>query len=42
VEWLGVNENPYGKGWALVSDTDYGYDLCCMIAQLLGTTYTKP
>ena len=25
VEWLGINENPYGKGWAVASR--YGYSL---------------
>jgi hypothetical protein len=42
VEWLGAKENPTGSGWAVVQNEDYGYELCCMIAQLLGTTYTRP
>ena len=25
VEWLGINENPYGKGWAVA--LRYGYSL---------------
>ena len=25
VEWLGINENPYGKGWA--TGKNYGYNI---------------
>jgi glucan-binding YG repeat protein len=41
VEWLGAKENPTGNGWAVPGE-DYGYDLCCIIANVLGTTYTRP
>lgn len=33
VEWLGINENPYGKGWA--SDKNYGYNIKDRIIKLL-------
>ena len=32
VEWLGIQENPYGKGWA--SGKNYGYDIVDMISRL--------
>lgn len=31
-EWLGINENPYGKGWALTKD--YGHQIVQMIKVL--------
>ncbi|MEG1945690.1 MAG: N-acetylmuramoyl-L-alanine amidase [Lachnospiraceae bacterium] len=33
VEWLGINENPYGKGWA--TEKNYGYNIRDRIIQLL-------
>lgn len=33
-EWLGINENPYGKGWATAKN--YGYQIVDMIRQLKG------
>ena len=32
VEWLGIPDNPYGKGWA--ADTDYGASILSMISEL--------
>lgn len=32
VEWLGIQENPYGKGWATA--TNYGYDIVNRINKL--------
>jgi hypothetical protein len=32
VEWLGIQENPYGKGWATAKN--YGYDIVRMINTL--------
>lgn len=32
VEWLGIKENPYGKGWATA--TNYGYDIVRMVNNL--------
>ncbi|MCR4691262.1 MAG: GBS Bsp-like repeat-containing protein [Lachnospiraceae bacterium] len=37
VEWLGIPDNPYGKGWA--ADTNYGGSILGMIAEM--KTYTK-
>ena len=31
-EWLGINENPYGKGWALAKD--YGHQIVQMVKVL--------
>lgn len=33
VEWLGVQENPYGKGWATAEK--YGYDIVKMVGDLI-------
>ena len=33
VEWLGIPDNPYGKGWA--TDTNYGASILTMISELL-------
>ncbi len=40
VEWLGIQENPYGGGWA--GGDDYGYKLRELIAGLKGTEYVSP
>ena len=40
VEWLGIQENPYGGGWA--AGKDYGYKLRSLLAQLKGTEYSWP
>lgn len=32
VEWLGIQENPYGKGWATAKN--YGYDIVNMVNKL--------
>ena len=40
VEWLGIQENPYGGGWA--AGKDYGYKLRSLLAQLKGTDYSWP
>lgn len=40
VEWLGIQENPYGGGWA--AGKDYGYKLRNLLAVLKGTEYTWP
>ena len=32
VEWLGIQENPYGKGWATAKN--YGYDIVRMVNNL--------
>lgn len=33
VEWLGIQENPYGKGWA--TDKNYGYNLKARVGKML-------
>jgi N-acetylmuramoyl-L-alanine amidase len=38
VEWLGINENPYGTGWA--SDKNYGYDIVNRLNKLADITIT--
>lgn len=40
VEWLGIQENPYGGGWA--AGEGYGYKLRELLAELKGETYTWP
>lgn len=40
VEWLGIQENPYGCGWAAAEE--YGYRIRALIAELKGTEYTMP
>lgn len=35
VEWLGIQENPYGGGWA--AGENYGYKLRNLLAELKGT-----
>lgn len=40
VEWLGIQENPYGAGWA--AGEDYGYKIRRILAELKGTEYTMP
>lgn len=40
VEWLGIQENPYGAGWA--AGEDYGYKIRRILADLKGTEYTMP
>lgn len=37
VEWLGIQENPYGGGWA--AGADYGAKLRRLLAELKGTEY---
>ncbi|MDO4306297.1 MAG: glucosaminidase domain-containing protein [Eubacteriales bacterium] len=37
VEWLGIQENPYGGGWA--AGEGYGYKLRALLAELKGTEY---
>ena len=38
VEWLGIQENPNGGGWA--AGADYGSKLRRLLADLKGETYT--
>lgn len=38
VEWLGIQENPNGGGWA--AGSDYGTKLRTLLAELKGETYT--
>ena len=40
VEWLGIQENPYGSGWA--AGRSYGYKLRSLLAELKGEEYTWP
>ncbi|MCI6004571.1 MAG: glucosaminidase domain-containing protein [Blautia sp.] len=40
VEWLGIQENPYGGGWA--AGEKYGYKIRVLLAELKGTEYTMP
>lgn len=40
VEWLGIQENPYGGGWA--AGRSYGYKLRSLLAELKGEEYTWP
>lgn len=40
VEWLGIQENPYGGGWA--AGEGYGYKLRELLAELTGTEYISP
>lgn len=40
VEWLGIQENPYGGGWA--AGEGYGYKLRSLLAELKGEEYTPP
>lgn len=40
VEWLGIQENPYGGGWA--AGEGYGYKLRSLLAELKGTEYISP
>lgn len=40
VEWLGIQENPYGGGWA--AGRNYGYKLRSLLAELKGEEYTWP
>ena len=40
VEWLGIQENPYGGGWA--AGRSYGYKLRSLLADLKGEEYTWP
>ena len=40
VEWLGIQENPYGGGWA--TGRSYGYKLRSLLADLKGEEYTWP
>ena len=37
VEWLGIQENPYGGGWA--AGRSYGYKLRSLLAELKGGVY---
>lgn len=37
VEWLGIQENPYGVGWA--AGEKYGFKLRMLLAELKGTEY---
>lgn len=39
VEWLGIQENPYGGGWA--AGEGYGVKLRTLLAELKGETYTE-
>lgn len=32
IEWLGIGENPYGKGWAV--SADYGYSIVRMMKEM--------
>lgn len=40
VEWLGIQENPYGSGWA--AGEHYGYKLRDLLAEMKGETYIWP
>ena len=40
VEWLGIQENPYGGGWA--AGQNYGYKIRTILANLKGTEYIWP
>ena len=40
MEWLGIQENPYGGGWA--AGRSYGYKLRSLLANLKGEEYTWP
>ena len=40
VEWLGIQENPYGGGWA--AGRSYRYKLRSLLANLKGEEYTWP
>lgn len=40
VEWLGIQENPYGGGWA--AGEGYGYKLRALLAELKGEEYVCP
>lgn len=40
VEWLGIQENPYGGGWA--AGAGYGYKLRSLLAELKGEEYDGP
>lgn len=40
VEWLGIQENPYGGGWA--AGEGYGYKLRELLSELTGTEYVRP
>ena len=40
VEWLGIQENPYGCGWA--AGENYGYKIRVILAELKGTEYHMP
>ena len=40
VEWLGIQENPYGGGWA--AGRSYGYKLRSLLAGLKGEEYAWP
>ena len=40
VEWLGIQENPYGGGWA--AGRSYGYKLRSLLADLKGEEYVWP
>ena len=40
VEWLGIQENPNGKGWA--SGAGYGGKILAILAGILGTEAQKP
>lgn len=40
VEWLGIQENPYGGGWA--AGEGYGYKLRILLSELKGTEYEPP
>ncbi len=40
VEWLGIQENPYGGGWA--AGAGYGEKLRILLAELKGGEYTAP
>ncbi|MBL4936346.1 N-acetylmuramoyl-L-alanine amidase [Clostridium sp. YIM B02515] len=40
VEWLGINENPNGVGWA--SDQNYGYDIVNRVNKIISIKVDKP
>lgn len=40
VEWLGIQENPYGSGWA--AGEHYGYKLRELLAEMKDETYIWP
>ena len=40
MEWLGIQENPYGGGWA--AGRSYGYKLRSLLAGLKGEEYAWP